>query len=143
MHDWILSTEGSDADRVFVRQQLRAYNCEQLPGFFDMGDGDIKLAVYARDPDGQIVGGIIGEIHWTTLMIDYLWAAEVQRGRGLGSALLRGIEAEGARLGCTSAYVTTFDFQAPAFYQRLGFRIIGQLDDYPPGHTLYMLRHYL
>ncbi|NJL57532.1 formylglycine-generating enzyme family protein [bacterium] len=39
MHDWILSTEGSDADRVFVRQQLRAYNCEQLPGFFDMGPG--------------------------------------------------------------------------------------------------------
>jgi ribosomal protein S18 acetylase RimI-like enzyme len=142
MHDWTLSTEGSSEDRVFVRLQLRAYNCEQLPDFFDMGDSDPQVAVYARDENGQIVGGIVGEIHWTTVVIDHLWAAESQRGRGLGSALLRGIEAEGARLGCTSAYVTTFDFQAPAFYQRFGYRLIGQLDDYPPGHTLYMLRRF-
>ena len=42
--------------------------------------------------------------------------------------------------GCTRAHTSTYAFQALAFYQRHGYRVIGQLDDYPDGYTLYWLR---
>jgi hypothetical protein len=35
---------------------------------------------------------------------------------------------------------STYDFQAFEFYRKLGYYIIGQLDDYPDGYTLYWLR---
>lgn len=141
MTQWILHDHTDDeADRDFVRDQLRAYNRQRLPQFFDPAVPVPQVGIYARDESGQIVGGITGEIHWTTLMIDYLWVDEALRGQGLGGELLRRAEAEAARQGCTAASLTTFDFQAPAFYQRLGYRIIGQMDDYPPGHTWFMLR---
>jgi hypothetical protein len=34
-----------------------------------------------------------------------------------------------------AAYLDTFTFQAPKFYQRLGYREFGRLDDFPPGHA--------
>ena len=49
-------------------------------------------------------------------------------------------EEEARRRGCRHAYTTTFSFQAPGFYTRLGFRIVGQLADYPQGATYYWLR---
>ena len=31
-------------------------------------------------------------------------------------------------------------FQALSFYQKLGYQIFGQLEDYPVGHTRYFLQ---
>ena len=36
--------------------------------------------------------------------------------------------------------LSTFSFQARDFYQRHGYRVVGQLDDYPPGETFYWMR---
>jgi hypothetical protein len=44
------------------------------------------------------------------------------------------------RRGCTRAHTSTYAFQALAFYQRHGYQVIGQLDDYPDGYTFYWLR---
>ena len=49
-------------------------------------------------------------------------------------------EAEAVRRGCASAYLDTFDFQARPFYERLGYQLFGQLDDFPPGGSRYFLR---
>ena len=35
---------------------------------------------------------------------------------------------------CIGVWLDTFDFQAPAFYRKLGYQAFGQLNDYPPGH---------
>ena len=43
-------------------------------------------------------------------------------------------EDEARRRGCRGAYVTTFSFQAPDFYQRCGYRLVASADDFPPGH---------
>jgi hypothetical protein len=43
------------------------------------------------------------------------------------------------RRGCRAAWLDTFSFQAPGFYQALGYRAFGELAGYPPGHT----RHFL
>jgi signal transduction histidine kinase len=42
--------------------------------------------------------------------------------------------------GYTHIILETFSFQALPFYQKLGFVVYGQLDDFPPGHTRYSLK---
>jgi len=69
-----------------------------------------------------------------------LWIAEGFRQRGLGKSLLLAAEREAVHRGCSNAHCDTFDFQSLPFYQRSGYTIFGQLDDYPSGHTRYFLQ---
>ena len=48
-------------------------------------------------------------------------------------------EAEARERGCRGAQVDTLSFQGLEFYQRLGFRVAGRVDDFPPGHARYFL----
>jgi len=49
-------------------------------------------------------------------------------------------EGEARARGCQQAWVRTFRFQARGFYERLGYRVVGVLEDYPPGDALYWMR---
>jgi hypothetical protein len=42
--------------------------------------------------------------------------------------------------GCLNAFLETFSFQAPLFYQKLGYEVFGRADDWPVGHTHYFLK---
>jgi len=42
--------------------------------------------------------------------------------------------------GCTSVFLATFDFQAPQFYARLGFRPVAEIADKPAGHSDILMR---
>jgi GNAT superfamily N-acetyltransferase len=102
----------------------------------DVGPRDYtRLSWMARGPDGQLVGGLLAARVWSWLIIDALWVAEAWRGRGLGSRLLLQAEQVAALQGCTSVMLGTFDFQARGFYERHGYRVYGQLDGFPAGHT--------
>jgi len=46
-----------------------------------------------------------------------------------------GAEAAARAQGCRGAYLDAFTFQAPKFYERLGYQEFGRLDDFPPGHA--------
>jgi hypothetical protein len=48
-------------------------------------------------------------------------------------------EAEAVRRRCIGIWLDTFTFQAPSFYQRLGFAVFGTIPAYPPGHS----RHFM
>jgi ribosomal protein S18 acetylase RimI-like enzyme len=61
--------------------------------------------------------------------------AERARGGGLGARLV----GEAVRRGCARSRVETWDFQAPGFYRKLGYRIVSTVPDYPPGVTDYLL----
>jgi ribosomal protein S18 acetylase RimI-like enzyme len=65
---------------------------------------------------------------------------EAQRGAGIGRELMRRAEAEAVERGCLGAWLDTFSFQAPGFYERLGYSIFGRIDDYPPGHSRFFMR---
>jgi ribosomal protein S18 acetylase RimI-like enzyme len=56
-----------------------------------------------------------------------------------GRRLVEEAERLAAEAGCRQAWVDTFSFQSPGFYQRLGYRVFGELPDYPPGQTRYFL----
>ena len=39
--------------------------------------------------------------------------------------------------GCRIVLLDTFGVQAPGFYDKLGYRVVGTIDDFPPGHRRY------
>ena len=106
--------------------------------------GDIesgKAAFFLRDGKGGIVGGVYGRygcFGW--LDIDTVWVAEHLRGQGYGTRLMDLIEEHGIKTGCTGAYLNTFSFQAPDFYQKRGYTIFAQLENFPTGHSRLFMR---
>ena len=99
------------------------------------------LAVYAYRGD-RLVGGCTGSTEdlWQWFTVDTMWVEDGLRGKGLGRELLAAAEEEARRRGCRWAKLNTWDFQAPAFYERCGYREYGREVDYPPGHTNFLLR---
>jgi len=129
-----ISDSPTPEERDFVFQQLGAFN-ESKAGPAEGRD----LAVVARR-DGEIVGAAIGATYFRWLFVRFLWVAETERGSGLGSRLLGTAEEQARARGCQHAHLDTFSFQALPFYQKHGYTIFGQLEDYPVGHTRYFLQ---
>lgn len=100
------------------------------------------LACVARLPDGRVAGGAVGRRWGTCCELQQLWVDEGARRRGIGTRLMQAFEAHAAARGCTAVYLETFDFQAPGFYQRLGYRTEHVRGGYP--HAIvrhHMVRH--
>ncbi|AKG24042.1 GNAT family N-acetyltransferase [Calothrix sp. 336/3] len=98
------------------------------------------LAAFLRDEQGEIVGGVVGIIHWQWLFISHLWVKERLRGSGYGTQLIKKIEESAKQRGCYHVWVDTFSFQALSFYENLGYEIFGVLEDYPPGYKRFFLQ---
>lgn len=128
-------TDQPDAGDVqYLGGQLSAYNLGHA-GYSDAR----PLAIFIRDADGQILGGLQGWTYWDWFAIDLLWLAEEIRGRGYGSTLLRMAENEAAARGCGRVLLDTFSFQSPAFYQKHGYEVFGVLDGFAAKHRRYYL----
>lgn len=96
------------------------------------------LQLFALDETGAMRAGLIGRTHaiadW--LEISLLWVDEEVRGQGLGRQLMREAERVARERGCRFARLATSTYQAPGFYERLGYALYGQLADCPPGETV-------
>lgn len=118
-----------------VLRQLIAYSEERAARRMDAR----AFALLLKDPAGAIIGGLWGRTAWTWLHTDLLFVPTSLRGRGHGADLVARAEKEAVARGCRGAWVDTFSFQARGFYERLGYRVVGTIDDQPPGHS----RHFL
>ena len=109
-----------------------------LLGFNEEQAGPVRLLplnVLLRDNEGKAVGGLWGETYFSWLFVGLFYIPPALRLRGLGSRLLNAAEAEARKRGCIGAWLDTFAFQAPGFYERLGYERFARLDDFPPGHS--------
>ena len=106
-----------------------------------MGHADSKpLSVIARGPDGEVIAGVSGRTIYGHCLIEVVWCAEPMRGVGLGARLMNEAEQRARQRGCIGAQVDTVSFQAPDFYKKLGFRVIGTVEDFPAGHDRFFMR---
>ncbi|MGP4002568.1 GNAT family N-acetyltransferase [Streptomyces sp. 8N706] len=139
-----LETEVDKERRTLISDQLCASNADRSPVMRALrdtpADDETPLHVFAVDEADVVVGGLIGHTwaHW--LHVELLWIDERRRGSGLGTRLMaRAEEIARDERDCVHARVETWDFQAPGFYRKLGYRIVGTVADYPPGATDYLL----
>ncbi|MEX3777633.1 GNAT family N-acetyltransferase [Pseudomonas sp. MYb118] len=122
-------------DREAILAPLRAYNVAQA------GDGKSELlALVVRDEQGEILGGLYGRFFYRWLFIELLSVPEQARGDGMGSKLMRMAEDMAREKACVGIWLDTFSFQAPQFYQKLGYSELGQIVDYPPGHRRHFFQ---
>ena len=128
-----ITAEPDEGDEALVMAGTRAYNSA-----FVEGDGR-SLCVFARDDNGDIVGGVTARTYWQYLDVKFLWVHERFRKEGLGSKLMAAAEEEARRRGCKNAFLDTFSFQARGFYVRLGYSEFGRLAGFSGKHE----RHFM
>jgi GNAT superfamily N-acetyltransferase len=131
----VLGVDPTPAEIDFLEQRLYEFN-SQATGIVDASG----LAVFGRDAQGEMVAGLCGHTWGGCCEIRQVWVHEKYRGQGLGRRLLELAETEARRRGCFQIVLATYSFQAPAFYRKLGFEIVGNLADYPRGHQDLHLR---
>ena len=73
------------------------------------------------------------------MYVDILWVHEDHRGKGIGSMLLAEAEKEAKARGCHHVHLDTMSWQAPEFYKKHGYTVIGILPDIPEGNQKYLL----
>ncbi|MEY4880119.1 MAG: hypothetical protein RJB62_1588 [Pseudomonadota bacterium] len=94
-----------------------------------------SFALILRHPgSGETIGGLWGVMVYDWLNIELIFVPEDLRRQGLGASLLKHAEAFAAKHGCNGVRLDTFSFQAPAFYEKHGYRSFGRLENIPKGH---------
>jgi len=137
MTELVISSEpdASPQDTALISDGLDSFNL-QASGHSTYS----PVVLLARDPEGGVRGGLLGHVWGGWLHVRYLWVAEAWRGQGFGRALLVRAEEEARQAGARRVYLSTFSFQAPEFYKRLGYAVYAAVEDFPEGHTRYHLR---
>jgi GNAT superfamily N-acetyltransferase len=131
-----IEVEPAPKDIRSIYDGLSAYNAEQL------GSDDGKsLTIFVRDDTGGIVAGLHGWTWCGACKVERLWVRQDLRRQGYGQRLLAAAEQEAQARGCHQLLLDTFSFQAPLFYKKLGYDVIGVVEGFPrPPHSEYHLR---
>lgn len=123
------------ATRQLIDHGLDEYNVARAGP-----DNAEDLWVIARDDEGVVTGGVKARTFYAWMFVDWLWVSKAVRGAGVGMKLMDKAEAVARQRGCVGAYVDTFSFQAPGFYQTRGYEEFGRIDGFPVGHACIWLR---
>jgi ribosomal protein S18 acetylase RimI-like enzyme len=124
----------------YVTNALMEFNkTKQSPLWTNFLQTSAALEIYALDNNGSVVGGLIGKTNeipeW--LNISVVWVTEQQRGQGIGQRLMSLAEEEAKNRSCRHARLATSDFQAPGFYEKMGYKMYGKLENFPQGEIDY------
>jgi GNAT superfamily N-acetyltransferase len=125
-----------DEARAAIAAELTRHTAEFLP---DAGER-VHFAVLVNNGEtGAVLGGIWARAWRNMLSIELVALPPELRGAGLGSRLLRMAEEEGRRRDCVNVWLQTADWQARGFYEKHGYRVFGELDDWPIGHKRFFM----
>ena len=92
------------------------------------------LVLVINNAAGSIVAGVLGRSAYGWLRIDIVWVVDERRGKGYGTMLMSRAEEVAVERGCRGIHLDTHEFQAPAFYEQLGYEVFGKLENYPEGY---------
>ena len=124
MHIRLENTESQKAQEI--GNLIRSYNRLKR----EKAESE-PLNIYVEDDSGELMAGLVAETFGNWLEIEYLFVKEDLRGQGIGSQLLQQAESEAKKRNCRFAFVNTYQFQAPAFYQKYGYKEVFTMKDYP------------
>ena len=131
----LVEHQGEDCEKLdaFLSERIYEFNSLAIACF------DGKLFGYAmQDERGQVIAGASGHTWAGCCQLTHLWVLESLRGEGLGQELLRAVETEAKRRGCSVVLLATHSFQAPVFYEQLGYERQAVVQDHPIGHSNFV-----
>lgn len=133
--NYIIESDPDENSINFIKDELNKYN-----QMFAEPDNHKLLAVFIKDTDNKIIGGLLGETYWGWFYIDRFWINEKYRRQGLGSKILKSAEEEALIRGCKYSHLDTHDFQTVDFYKKNGYEIVSELKDLPKGHSKFLMK---
>ncbi len=86
----------------------------------------------AEDDTGRVIGSITGRAYYNEVHIGDLIIDKDHRRLNLGSELVKTVEQAYENKGYDKITLTTFGFQAPEFYKKLGYQLEFVREDKDP-----------
>ena len=129
-----VETNPSAAVLEQLQEELHQHNIRES-GFDDF----LPLAIFVPDEQDRLIAGLCGCTWGGCCEVDFLWVHPQYRDRGYGRYLMQAVEQEAIRRGCHLMVLFSYTFQAPDFYQKLGYSISGIDEDCPRGHRRFHL----
>jgi GNAT superfamily N-acetyltransferase len=127
-YELVVETQPDPLDLALLEERLADAAVEAA------GVGDVhEFGIFVRDDDGHVVAGVSGSFWGGCCQVHVVWVDGPLRGRGLARALLAEAEAEARRHGCWLLMGLTYECLTADFYDRLGYRTVGVLEDCPAG----------
>lgn len=129
-------TEGEyDAALRLAKRGLSEFNAP-----FTGDPRPLTLTVTATRPgEAEPAGALVGLCAHGWLYLHMFFLPEDMRGGGLGARMVRQMEEAARAHGCVGAWVDSYSFQAPGFYERQGYARFGEITGFPPGHSRVFL----
>ena len=97
------------------------------------------LGFVIRDELGRMIGVAAGYTWAGISELRQMWVDEAYRGRGYARALLNAFVREACSRHVRRIWVASYDFQAPAMYEKAGFRRVAEFEEWPEGHINVVL----
>ncbi len=92
-----------------------------------------RTVLTVRSRAGRVLGGLILQSYWKESYVELLWLSEKARRLGYGRRLIEEAERRARRRGSLLIHLNTYSFQAPGFYEKLGYRRFGGMAGSPAG----------
>ena len=125
-------------DEILAR--LKAYNRKKCTWLREQGNQSTNAVNFFAIEDNNLYGGAVGHVEYGWYMLDLLLVDESCRGKNVGTSLLQRIEDYTKKSNLVGIRLETWDFQARGFYEKQGFVVFGELNDCPPGATVYFMK---
>jgi GNAT superfamily N-acetyltransferase len=130
----VVDPELNADDAAIIRTGLHAYNDSKVTSL------DGHLGILIKDDAGQTVGGLTAWWYYNWMFVELLFVPDTLRGQDLGTQVMAKAEAYAREHGMIGIWLDTFGFQARGFYEKLGYKVFGELPNYPDTHSRFFLQ---
>ncbi len=132
----------------FSQGKLEQHHQQQLKQGFEAHSAAQDSPAYEKlrfnwsvvDDNNELIAVLTADLLWGWMYIDELWVDERCRGTGMGKRLVETAEQHAIEQGYTGLWLWTQSWQAPKFYESLGFVEFTRFEDFPKGHSRIGLR---
>ena len=121
-------------------EQVGNFINEAFIDYAKSSDVDLNYEEYwfvAEDDSENIIGSITGRAYYNEVHIGDLIIDKNYRRQDIGTKLVRTVEEEYRNKGFDKITLTTFGFQAPEFYKKLGYLLEFVREDKDPKLSKY------
>jgi GNAT superfamily N-acetyltransferase len=125
----VINENPAPEDIAFLEDRIIEFNMAKT-GFYD----GKMLSIFIRDDNGAIIAGVSGFTWGGYCKVEWLWVHADWRQQDYGTRMMLAVEAEARARHCGQIVLDTHSFQAPGFYQKLGYEIVRVIEDCPKGH---------